>query len=118
MKGDDLPSSDHVLRQCRQGDLKYDPDGTIRGVFPDALQPDEDGISVTWLEFFEGSPSEQLTAARAAMNRGRRLRVSNRLARLNVGYVLSVGISLRRSVSVVHDPIEAPAEKENLGHSL
>jgi hypothetical protein len=47
MKGDPLPPAHHVLRQCRQRDLKIEPDGTIVGVYPDAFEPDDEGISVT-----------------------------------------------------------------------
>jgi hypothetical protein len=92
--------------------------GTIRGVYPDAFEPDDDGISVTWMEYFGGVPAEQLVAARAAMDRGRRLRESNRLARLKVNTILTAGAAVKRTLSVVHDPIEQPLERENLGHSL
>jgi hypothetical protein len=117
MKGDELPPAHHVLRHCRQGDLKVE-DGTIRGVFPYAFEPDDDGISVTWMEFFGGLPVEQLIAARAAMDRGRRLRESNRLAKLKVITILAAGAAVKKVLSVVHDPIEQPPERENLGHSL
>jgi hypothetical protein len=118
MRGDAIPPENHVFRHCRKGDLKWDPDGTIRGVFPDAFEPDEDGISVTWMEFFGGSPAEQLEAARAAMDRARRLRASNRLAKLKVSTILAAGEEVKRVLFVVHDPIEQPQERENLGHSL
>jgi hypothetical protein len=118
MRGDALPPEHHVLRHCRKGDLKCDPDGTIRGVFPDAFAPDEDGISVTWMDYFGGSPPEQLEAARAAMDRGRRLRASNRLAKLKVSTILAAGEAVKRILAVVHDPIEQPPERANLGHSL
>jgi hypothetical protein len=119
VKGDPLPSTDHVLRHCRKGDLKWDyPGGTIRGVFPDAFEPDADGISVTWLEYFGGNSDDQLTAAREAMDRGRKLRLSNRLARLNVGAIVEAGTRVRKAVVVTHDPIDEPPEKENKGHSL
>ena len=118
MKGDALPSEHHVLRHCRKNDLKCEPDGTIRGVYPYAFDPDEDGISVTWMEYFGGSPAEQLITARAAMDRGRRLRESNRLAKLGVGTILVAGKAVGRILAVVHDPIEEPPEKENMGHSL
>jgi hypothetical protein len=118
MRGDPVPPEHHVLRHCRKGDLKCDPDGTIRGVFPDAFEPDEDGISVTWMEYFGGSPAEQLEAARAAMDRGRRLRASNRLAKLKVSMILAAGKAVKRVLAVVHDPIDQSPERENLGHSL
>ena len=119
MKGDPLPPSNHVLRHCRQRDLKRDgPDAPVRGVFPYAFEPDEEGVSVTWMEYFGGSAPEQLTAALAAMERGRRLRAGNRLAKLRVSAILAAGRSVEKVLRVIHDPIEAPPEKENLGHSL
>lgn len=117
MRGDKLPPEHHVLRHCRKGDLKCE-DGVIRGVFPDAFESDDDGISVTWMEYFGGSPDEQLGAARTAMSRGRRLRESNRLAKLEIDAILAAGKAIKRTLSVVHDPIEQPPERENLGHSL
>jgi hypothetical protein len=117
MRGDALPPEHHVLRHCRQGDLKVE-DGTIRGVYPDAFDPDDDGISVTWMEYFGGSAVEQLIAARAAMDRGRKLRPSNRLAKLRVGTVVVISEAAGKIVTVIHDPIEEPPERENVGHSL
>ena len=119
MKGDDLPPEDHVLRHCSSRLLKIDDDSRdILGVFPFAFEPDADGISVTWVEFFAGSPSERLAAAREALGRRRALRRTHRLAKLNVGDVLSAGKAVGVATRVVHDPIEAPPDKENLAHSL
>ena len=119
VKGDPLPPVDHVLRHCLQRQLKTEADGTIRGVFPDAFDPDEDGVSVTWMEYFQGaSIADQIAAARAAMYRGMRPRAGNRLAKLNVGAVLSEGQALGTSLSIIHDPIEDPPERANHGHSL
>jgi hypothetical protein len=92
--------------------------GEIRGVFSHAFESDDDGISVTWLEYFAGSSEEQLMAARQAMGRGRTLRASNRLAKLNVAAIVAAGKGVRKPLSVIHDPIKQPTEKENLGHSL
>src|SRR5438045_2650945 len=99
MRGDALPGDDHILRHCRTRDLKCDPDGTIRGVFPHAFEPDEDGISVTWMEYFGGSVTEQLVAARAAMNRGRKLRASNRLAKMKVSAILGAGETVGKTLA-------------------
>lgn len=117
MRGDALPLEHHVLRHCRKGDLK-EQDGVIRGIFPDAFEADDDGISVTWIEYFAGTPGEQLSAARTAMGHGRTLRESHRLAKLNVKTIVEAGRSIKRELSVIHDPIEQPPEEKNLGHSL
>ena len=118
MKGDDLPPEDHILRHCRKGDLKTEADGEILGVFPSAFEPDNDGISVTWIEYFAGSWLEKLAAAREALARGLTLRLSHRLALLNVGEVVDAGEAVGALMRVIHDPIETPLDNENLAHSL
>jgi hypothetical protein len=117
LKGDPLPADQHVLRLCRRGDLQWEADGSISGVFPEAFHPDSDGLSVTWVEWFGGEWKDQLVAARAAIARGRKIRVSNRLAVLDVNQVLAVGPQCNKLIEVIHDPDDTPG-KENLGHSL
>lgn len=118
MKGDVIPPEDHVLRHCGKFDLKWEPSGEIRGVFPHAFEHDEEGISVTWVEYFAGCAAEQLVAARAAIARARRLRSSHRLAKLNVGDVLEAGNATGVATRVVHDPDPGPPENANPAHSL
>jgi len=90
----------------------------VVGVFPHAFEHDEDGVSVTWLEHFGGTITEQLAAARAAMGRVRRLRKSNRLAKLGVGKVVAAGRPIKKVIDAVHDPIDEPPDAQNTGHSL
>ncbi len=116
MKGDPLPDADHVIRHCRERDIKADENGP-RGIFPFALDSDPDGLSVTWMEFFQGSLTDQISSVREAIGRQRRIRKSNRLALLNVGKIRSIGRSFDTELRVEHDPDLTP-RKENPAHSL
>jgi hypothetical protein len=120
VKGDLLPPQDHVLRHCRKNDVLNEPDGRPPyRVYPAAFSEDDpDRVSVTWLEVFGGTPAEQLGRAREAIARGLTLRASHRLARLQVAGVLRAGELADVELSVIHDPVDEPPEKENKGHSL
>ncbi len=119
MKGDDLPPEDHVLRHCSSRLLKIDHDsGDVLGVFWFAFEPDGEGISVTWVEYFRGSTAERLVAAREAIARTRKLRTNHRLAKLNVGNALEAGRAIGVPTRVVHDPDQGPPENVNPAHSI
>lgn len=117
LKGDPIVPDHHVLRHCRRDDLQCEADGSISGVFPDAFVPDEDGLSVTWVEHFPGGWTAQIAAAKDAMSRRRMVRASNRLAVLSVERILRISDQLGKHLAVIHDPDETEG-KENPGHSL
>jgi hypothetical protein len=96
--------------------MKIDDEGP-RGLFPSAFEPDDEGVSVTWLEFFPEPYAHQLNEVRAAISKRRKIRKSNGLAVLDVGKIVSVGKSLSAELQVVHDP-DLELGKENPAHSL
>ena len=83
MNGGDLPDSDHVVRYARFTDFLDDEYETLNcSAFQ--LRPTDSGLSVNWLECFEGQSKPQ------QLNEVRRLtrltmKSSGRLAELNVG---------------------------------
>jgi len=117
VKGDAIPPEHHVMRVCKQRGLQWGPDGEPTGVSPDEFTPDVDGLSVTWLEFFSGSLSEQFAQARATISRSRHIRASHRLAGLSVGKIVAIHAKSGNPLVVEHDPDETPG-KENPAHSL
>jgi hypothetical protein len=114
MKGDVIPSSDDVLRHCNSTQYT-DSDSEIRFI-GEAFTPDSDGVSVTWVQYFDGQPAESLAKAEAIVRSTRRVRPSHRLAIINVGDIARCGRAEGVALSVEHDPIDDPPE--NPAHCL
>jgi len=64
MKGQNLPPEHHVVRVVPFGKLRLDENNTVIGVNYTAFErrADEDGLSITWMEYFSGNRSEQIVA--------------------------------------------------------
>jgi hypothetical protein len=115
VKGDQIPDSDDVARHCRRTDW-YRGDNDEISVLGDAFVPDSEGVSVTWVQFFDVPKAEQLVAAFSIIRGTRRVRSSHRLAVINVGTVVSCGRRHGIDLNVEHDPIDDPPP--NLAHCL
>jgi hypothetical protein len=118
LKGDRLLPAHHVARHCRQNDLHYA--GKIpAGILECALVPDEDGLSVTWLEFFGGKDRvANMAGVRAAITAGLTPKPSNRLAVLNVGNIERAGSAASAAgLRVIEDPYTNPPPG-NPAHAL
>ena len=65
MKGQNLKPEHHVVRYVQFGKLRTDGDGNIVGINYDAFlrRPQDDGLSVTWLEYFPGDRNAQIVGA-------------------------------------------------------
>ena len=106
MTGDELPDADHVVRNVR-GTSVFE-DGTVNGsefrLRPN--RPDDLGVSVNWLEHFEGLDKD---AQLAEIQRLRRMTVrkSWRMAELNVGATKAHLRERLPEISIHHAPIEA-----------
>ncbi|HWX34954.1 MAG TPA: hypothetical protein VNZ53_46980 [Steroidobacteraceae bacterium] len=112
LKGDRLPSEHHVARHCRKNDLRLDPTSLAPvGILECALLPDPDGVSTTWLEFFQGDRAHNVAGVRGAI--GLTPKRSNRLAVLNVGNIEIAGQGA--GLRVIEDPLDPP---HNPAHAL
>ena len=60
-----LPDDDHVMRYVPWGKLRRDGDDNVLGFLGEAfkLKPDEDSLSVNWLEYFEGDRDAKIQAS-------------------------------------------------------
>ena len=112
VKGDSIrdPAAE-MLRHCKGTWITSD-----RTVTGDAFKPDLDGVSVTWLQYFQGSRNDQLKAARETIANSRTVRRNHRLAVLNIEAISSVGAASGLQLWVEHDPIEDPPP--NQAHCL
>lgn len=106
-----VPASDQVLFLCGQkaqllqGEL-------CTGVLPSAFKMSEDGISVSWVEYFL-APPPPLEQAAAAIKRELTPRKSGVLACAAVIRISEIAAKLGLNATVTHDPQAA-----NHGHAL
>ena len=65
MKGQNLPAEHHIVRLVSYGRLLKDQDGNPIGISFAAFQrnPEHDGLSVTWLEYFAGERPQRIERA-------------------------------------------------------
>ena len=113
MKGDRLPAHEHVARHCRKNDLFWN--GIVpERVLESAFEPDDDGVSTTWLEFFKGNHHQNLIEVRKAVCASLTPKSSNRLAILNVGNIEANAAAAK--AHVIEDPIADP--RGNPAHAL
>lgn len=105
MKGDDLPAADHIVRYVKPSMIQED--GTANGadfrLRPN--RPDETGVSVNWLEAFDGGKAHQLAEVRRLYRPT--VRRTGRLAELNIGAVREKVAEELATLRIVHDPLDA-----------
>jgi hypothetical protein len=60
-----LPNEDHVMRYVPWGKLRRDEDDNVLGFLGEAfkLRPDEEYLSVNWLEYFDGDREKKIQAS-------------------------------------------------------
>lgn len=106
-----IPSTDTVLLYCSPTRFEKS-DGSYIAPSTDAFRQDEDGISVTWIEYFKPPPpsAEQAKLAIAASLKPSKNGV---YASASVSDILRLAAKANLDVSVVHDP-----QVNNIGHSL
>jgi hypothetical protein len=106
VKGDQIPPGDDVARHCRSSDY-VEENGQAR-VLGDAFEFDPGGVSVTWVDYFQGSREERLAAVSSIIRSTRTVRASHRLAVISVTTIIECGRAFGADVSVEHDPIFGP----------
>lgn len=105
-----VPAEDQVVLLC-PSKVQQVVNGVCLGITPDAFRVDDDGISVTWVEYFQ-PPPPALEQAAGALKKAREPSASGVLAHANVGRILEVAGKLKLLVGVIHTPIE-----DNEGHA-
>lgn len=105
-----VPPGDSVISLCPLG-KQVVRQGACVGITADALRVDDDGISVTWVEYFD-EPPPALQSAASEMKKSRKPTPTGVLARANVGRILEVAMKLKNTFEVVHTPVD-----ENDAHS-
>lgn len=99
-----VPATDSVISLCPLG-KQVIKNGTCVGITPDALRVDEDGISVTWVEYFE-EPPPALHSAAAELKKSRKPSKTGVLARAQVSRIMEIAGKLKRTFAVTHTPVD------------
>lgn len=111
MKGDRLPSDHTIGKHCQPNELVQEEDANgnlvATGVRGAAFIPDEDGVSVGWLEQHQGTREHQIRSMVSCMQSSRTVRKSHRLALLSVGVISECGSKTGNDVWVEHDPVDS-----------
>ncbi len=84
MTGNELPDDDHVVRYVKPTSMRTDGKADGSAFCLRAQRPDDNGLSVNWLECFHDRAKEQQVAEVRRLSR-LKLRERGRLAELNVG---------------------------------
>lgn len=113
MKGDPLPSSDHITRLCFP---KHAPMGQVQAsAF--LLRKDEPNLSVDWLEILGcRSREKEIIKMREVYNRRLDVKKNARIAVLNVGEVcdkVRTESPDNREIEILH----APESEDDISHS-
>jgi hypothetical protein len=116
MKGDNLPPDHHVVRLVTYSRLRKDENNTPIGVNFDAFlrRENEDGLSVTWLEYLPGATKAERTVAAVQAIRASAMTVSAKsgFAIGNVGAISATCAERQHKIRVIHWP-----EDDNKAHA-
>ena len=111
-----LPGDDHVVRFVKNRLLRRgDEDDVVVGALPQAFfrRPDEEYLSVTWVQHFSSDYELGLRASAAAMRSQLTIKPRDGFSTGKVGRIAEICVGNSCRVRILHEP-EPP---ENPGHS-
>jgi hypothetical protein len=115
-KGKNLPDEDEVIRYVPWTRLRKDEDENVLGFLPHAFQlrPDEDYLSINWLQYHDGDRETQIRLSVWAIRDTfeKPLGAKSAFAIGNVAQIKKTCQACGSRVRVVHEP-----EPNNPGHS-
>jgi hypothetical protein len=99
-----LPPDHNIMRYVSPSKLRKDENGVVHGVLYEAflLRSSEVGLSVTWLEYFSGSRTQQELAAAHATRASVRTKPKSAFAVGSVGQFLAICEERSYVVHIVH----------------
>ena len=110
-----LPPNDHVVRFVKKRLLRRDADQNLLGVLPHAFQrrPDEEYLSVTWLQHFSRDYEAGLSASAGAIRRQLNVNNGDGFTTGQVRAISDICASRSCRVRILHEP----EPESNSGHS-
>jgi hypothetical protein len=116
-KGKNLPDEDHVIRYVPWSRLLKDEDQNVLGFLPQAFQlrPEEEYLSVNWIEYHDGDRATQIRLSVWAIRDSfdKPLGQKSAFAMGNVAKIKTTSQAYGSRVRVIHEPILP----NNPGHS-
>lgn len=112
MKGDDLPPDNHIVRYVKPSMIQED--GTVDGsdFRLRSHRPDENGLSVNWMEVLGSEKVHQLEGVRRLSGQRLSLKANGKFAEINVGTIIREVSDELDTIRIVHDPLEAEQDVE------
>jgi hypothetical protein len=109
-----LPNEDHVMRYVPWGKLRKDEDDKVLGFLGEAfkLKPDEDALSVNWLEYFDGDRETKIHESVKTFRSTLKVGSKSAFGIGNVSKIKEVCLAGGASVRIVYEP-----EDNNKSHS-
>ena len=108
MKGQKLPLEDHIVRFVSPSRLRRDENNAVVGILPTAfeLRPEDEGLSVTWLEYFAGDRDQKIASTIRAI-RASAIKVSQNsgFAIGNVGAIANTVADRGYKIRIIHMPV-------------
>ena len=112
MKGDDLPPDNYIVRYVKPSMIQED--GTVDGsdfrLRPH--RPDENSLSVNWLEILGSEKLHQLKEVRRLCSQRLSLKVNGKFAEMNVGTIMDEVSEELDTIRITHDPLEGEQDLE------
>lgn len=113
-----LPDDNHVIRHVSPNRLIKDDDGNVLGVFPQAfaLRPNEESLSVNWLEHFDGDHDARIKQTVHELRAAIGVKSKSAFGVAVVGNIKEICKKNGSAVRIVYDPrknIDSHAEIRN-----
>lgn len=114
-KGTNLPDEHHVMRYVPWSRLRKDEDENIIGFLPQAfeLRPEDESLSVNWLEYFNGDRETRIQASVKVFRNTRTVGKKSAFGIGNIKKIKEVCSANGARVRIVYEP----DEPDNLAHS-
>lgn len=107
-RGESIPDNDILLRYASPNRTHKSDDGSPTWLMPDAfkLRDDETYLSLTWVEFFEGTHDSQIRAAVAEFRKGIGIRQNGAFGMATAGAIRAAGNSVTpaHQLRILHEP--------------
>lgn len=108
MSQNNLPDEDHIVRYVPWKHVAKDADDNVSGIMGEAFRrrPEEDGLSVNWLERADAPAASKLKKTVELLTSGLRIGPKARIAIANVADLKRVCSSRNAKIRIVHIPVE------------
>jgi hypothetical protein len=103
-----IPDEDHIVRYVGWNQVAKDANDNVQGILAEAFRrrPDEDGLSVNWLERADADAEHKLKRTVELLTAGITVGKKSRVAVSNVYVFKTICASRQARVRIVHIPVD------------